>query len=68
MDHLHFCRDYSLVHYKGHSPLVMLLHSICGVGTNIFPMDANKLPKLAKLVTPAELTQICAFPSFVRLL
>ena len=38
MDHLRFCYDYSAAHFKGQSPRVMLLHSIMGVGTNIFPM------------------------------
>ena len=38
MDHLLFCHDYCAVHFKGHSPRVLLLHSILGVGTNIFPI------------------------------
>ena len=32
MDHLHFCSDYSSLHFSQHSPRVLLLHSICGVG------------------------------------
>ena len=41
MDHLRFCYDYSAAHFKNQSPRVMLLHSIMGVGTNIFPMEAT---------------------------
>jgi len=68
MDHLHFCHDYSAVHFPAHSPRVLLLHSILGVGTNIFPMEAEHIPKLEALLTPFELKHISAFPSFVRLL
>lgn len=68
MDHLTFVHDYSAVHFKGHSPRVLLLHSIMGVGTNYFPMKAEKIPKLAALVTPAEMKHIEAFPSILRLL
>lgn len=32
MDHLHFCADYAALHMSQHSPRVLLLHSICGVG------------------------------------
>jgi len=69
MDHLHFCADYSALHFSAltrrvgvclvsgvsspplareqdHSPRVLLLHSILGVGTNCFPMGAEKLPAL----------------------
>ena len=70
MDHLHFCADYSALHFsdsthpasrpmscerrlftalareQDHSPRVLLLHSILGVGTNCFPMGAEKLPAL----------------------
>ena len=66
MDHLRFCHDYSAVHFSGSSPRVLLLHSILGVGTNIFPMTEDKIPKLAKLVDPNELTHIQAFPSVLR--
>lgn len=44
MDHLRFCYEYSYAHYKEKSPRVLLLHSIMGVGTNFFPMDASKIP------------------------
>jgi hypothetical protein len=67
-EHLHFCRDFTALHYPGGSPRVMLLHSICGVGTNAFPLPVEKMPDLAKLITPAEMTQVEAFPSVLRLL
>ena len=38
MDHLQFVYDYSSNYFQGHSPRVLLLHSIMGVATNIFPM------------------------------
>jgi hypothetical protein len=68
MEHLQFCRDYTALHYPEGSPRVMLLHSICGVGTNCFPMAAEQLPRLSQLLTPAELAQVEAFPSVLRLL
>mmetsp|Transcript_130523 Transcript_130523/g.325610 ORF Transcript_130523/g.325610 Transcript_130523/m.325610 type:complete len:330 (-) Transcript_130523:214-1203(-) len=68
MDHLTFCHDYCAVHYKEHSPRVLLLHSILGVGTNYFPMEAEKIPKLAELLTPFEMKHIESFPSILRLL
>jgi len=68
MDHLQFCCDYSAAHFKGHSPRVMLLHSIMGVGTNVFPMDVSLVPTLQGLVTETEWTHVEAFPSILRLL
>jgi hypothetical protein len=68
LDHLHFCRDYSSVHYKKFSPMPMLLHSICGVATNLFPMDPKKLPILEDMVSKDDFVQILAFPSILRLL
>jgi len=68
MDHLTFCHDYCAVHYKQHSPRVLLLHSILGVGTNYFPMEAEKIPQLAELLTPFEMKHVEAFPSILRLL
>ncbi len=68
MDHLKFCHDYSAQHYKGQSPIPLFLHSIMGVGTNFFPMEAKKIPALKKLVTPQEFVQIQAFPTVLRLL
>lgn len=47
LDHLYFCRDYSALHFPKASSRVMFLHSICGVGTNCFPMESAKLPTLA---------------------
>eukprot|EP00435_Cladocopium_sp_Y103_P042201 s1187_g11.t1 len=54
MDHLQFCYEYSVAHFKEHSPKVLFLHSIMGVGTNYFPMK--------------EFKHIEAFPSILRLL
>lgn len=68
MDHLRFCHDYSALNFKGHSPRVLLLHSILGVATNIFPMDIKLLPKLEQLVDPVEMLHISAFPSVQRTL
>ena len=36
LDHLYFCFEYGVHHYSQHSPLVLLLHSILGTGTNTF--------------------------------
>jgi len=68
MDHLHFCQDYSAMHFPEHSSRVLLLHSIMGVGTNCFPMGIEKLPELQKLVTPTEMAHIESFPSILRLI
>lgn len=68
LDHLYFCFEYSVQHYLGQSPLVMLLHSILGTGTNTFAMTADKIPALRKLMAPSEWTQVEAFPSVLRLL
>jgi hypothetical protein len=68
LDHLYFCFEYTVQHYPGHSPLVMLLHSILGTGTNTFAMKADKIPVLRELMTPSEWTQVEAFPSVLRLL
>jgi hypothetical protein len=68
MDHLLFCHDYCAVHFKGHSPRVLLLHSILGVGTNIFPIKTSQMPKLESLINPAEMMHIQAFPSVLRLM
>uniref|UniRef100_A0A7S2SQU8 Uncharacterized protein n=1 Tax=Rhizochromulina marina TaxID=1034831 RepID=A0A7S2SQU8_9STRA len=68
MDHLYFCRDYGAVHLSDYSPRVLFLHSILGVGTNLFPMAVEKLPKLANMLTEFELRHVEAFPSFLRLL
>merc|ERR1712166_106132 len=68
LDHLCFCRDYSSVHFRAYSPQVLFLHSIMGVGTNCFPMDASKIPQLKAMLTDFEFTHIEAFPSILRLL
>ena len=67
-DHLKFCYEYSFVHYRQHSPRVLLLHSILGVGTNFFPMDKQKIPALRALLTEFEFAHVQAFPSVLRLL
>lgn len=68
MDHLQFCYEYSNTYYKGHSPRVMMLHSIMGVGTNCFPMAPEKEPILRALVNEKEMVQIEAFPGVLRLI
>jgi hypothetical protein len=68
MDHLKFCHDYCVYNAPGLSPTPLFLHSIMGVGTNFFPMSKNLIPKLKTLVTPADFTQIEAFPSILRLI
>ncbi|MBL4688038.1 MAG: hypothetical protein JKY37_25845 [Nannocystaceae bacterium] len=68
LDHLYFCFEYTTQHYAQHSPLVMLLHSILGTGTNTFAMTADKIPALQPLMTPFEWTHTEAFPSVLRLL
>jgi len=68
MDHLNFCHDYSAVHFELHSPRVLFLHSIMGVGTNIFPMSIDKVPQLKSMLTEFEYSHIEAFPSILRLL
>jgi len=68
MDHLQFCYEYGVAHFKDHSPRVLLLHSIMGVGTNFFPMELKQLPQLKALVTEAELMHMEAFPSILRLI
>ncbi len=68
LDHLYFCFEYGVRHYPERSPLVLLLHSILGTGTNTFAMDKSKIPALKALVTPFEWTHIEAFPSLLRLL
>ena len=68
LDHLYFCFEYTVQHYPQRSPVVMLLHSILGTGTNTFAMTADKIPALRLLMTPWEWTQVQAFPSVLRLL
>lgn len=68
LDHLYFCFEYGVRHYPERSPLVLLLHSILGTGTNTFAMDKAKIPALRALVSAFEWTHIEAFPSVLRLL
>lgn len=68
LDHLYFCFEYCAQHYPDGQPLVMLLHSVLGTGTNTFAMTPDKMPALEALVPPTVWTQICAFPSVLRLL
>ncbi len=68
LDHLYFCFEYSALHYPEQSPLVSLLHSILGTGTNTFAMTADKIPALREHLTEFEWNHIAAFPSILRLL
>lgn len=68
LDHLYFGFEYSAQHYPEHSPLVLLLHSILGTGTNTFAMKAEKIPALKTLITDFEWRHVEAFPSVLRLL
>lgn len=68
LDHLYFCFEYTAKYYPHGSPLVMLLHSVLGTGTNTFAMEAEKIPKLEALLEPSDFKQIAAFPSVLRLL
>ncbi|KAL1504839.1 hypothetical protein AB1Y20_008610 [Prymnesium parvum] len=68
MDHLHFCHEYSLLHFNEVSPRILLLHSILGVGTNCFPMTIDKLPALRAMLSATEMAHVEAFPSILRLL
>lgn len=68
LDHLYFCFEYTAKYYPQGSPLVMLLHSILGTGTNTFAMPAEKIPQLEALLDERDWTQVEAFPSLLRLL
>jgi hypothetical protein len=68
LDHLYFCYEYGARHYAEREPLVMLLHSILGTGTNTFAMPSSEIPALRDLLTPFEWTHTEAFPSVLRLL
>ena len=68
LDHLYFCFEYGVQHFPQHSPLVLLLHSILGTGTNTFAMDASKIPKLRALMSEFDWKHTEAFPSTLRLL
>lgn len=68
LDHLYFCFEYGVHHFPEASPLVLLLHSILGTGTNTFAMSADKIPALRALMSEDEWTHVEAFPSILRLL
>ena len=68
LDHLYFCYEYTHLHYPNRSPLVMLLHSILGTGTNTFAMEASKIPTLKSLMSDEDWRHVEAFPSVLRLL
>lgn len=68
LDHLYFCYEYGIHHYPTRSPLILLLHSILGTGTNTFAMEAHKIPTLQSLVSEFEWAHVAAFPSVLRLL
>lgn len=68
LDHLYFCFEYTAAHYPERSPLVMLLHSILGTGTNTFAMKADKIPALRALLSDFDWRHVEAFPSVLRLL
>ncbi len=68
LDHLYFCYEYTHLHYPERSPLVMLLHSILGTGTNTFAMEASKIPALRALLDDFDWRHTEAFPSVLRLL
>ncbi|MFT6397190.1 MAG: hypothetical protein ACJAYU_001936 [Bradymonadia bacterium] len=68
LDHLYFGFEYCVAHYPEQSPIVMLLHSILGTGTNTFAMEAHKIPALQDLITEFEFHHVEAFPSILRLL
>jgi hypothetical protein len=68
LDHLYFCFEYTSLYLPEHSPLVMLLHSILGTGTNTFAMTAERIPTLKALMNDSEWTHVESFPSVLRLL
>jgi len=72
LDHLHFCYEYTHQHYHRHhperDPVVMLLHSILGTGTNTFALAAEKMNDLSTLIAPPAWRHVQVFPSMLRLL
>ena len=68
LEHLLFCYEYSAIYFPGQPPLVMLLHSILGTGTNTWAMKKEKIPMLKKLIDEKEMQHVESFPSFLRLL
>jgi len=60
-DHLDFCAECGTQCFPGSSPNVLLLHSICGVSTNLFPLDWSKMPQLEELMMPHDALHVQAF-------
>ena len=50
-----------------HSAMPLFLHSIMGVGTNLFPMTLEQRDRLATFLTADELAHIEIFPSTLRI-
>ena len=46
----------------------MFLHSIMGVGTNLFPMQLEQQDQLASFLSQDELDHISVFPTALRLI
>jgi hypothetical protein len=69
-DHLDFCAEYTARYFQHAkaSPHVMFLHSICGVNTNLIPLNLNEIPLLEPLLTPHEYLHVQAFPGMLGLL
>ncbi|CAB9508954.1 expressed unknown protein [Seminavis robusta] len=68
IDHLDFCAEYTTRYFPQGSPHVLFLHSICGVNTNLFPLEFDKIPDLKSLLTDHEYLHVQAFPAMLRLL
>ena len=68
LDHLYFGFEYGALHYPERSPLVMLLHSVLGTGTNTFAMSREKIPALKALLSDFDWRHVEAFPSVLRVL
>lgn len=68
LDHLHFCHEYTHLHYPERDPVVMFLHSILGTATNTFAMSTDKMPALSELVDENVWGHVQVFPSILRLL
>ena len=68
LDHLQFGYIFCAIHMPQHSPLPMFLHSIMGVGTNLFPMQLEQQDRLASFLSQDELDHISVFPTALRLI
>lgn len=67
-DHLEFCAEYCARYFPQGSPNVLYLHSICGVNTNLFPLEFDKIPEMQAFLTEHEYLHVQAFPGMLRLL